>query len=191
MSWCLEIMAEFSRDKPQSQTTGAVLPWKHANPSCSKTCSLQSIYSGDSFIRTRLLPVDISRLTSFPDYWIAYVSGRLWTSNSCWQRIACWRAPSRPYWRCRLGPISGQSVNYVSLLNIHSFHLFHMLFLNQVSANRRFCLQVKILSGLMSQILHISENLSPKFLSGSRTRISSLSEQINVVENGSCTFCLD
>ena len=59
------------------------------------------------------------------------------------------------------------------------------------SANRRFCLQVKILFGLMSLILHISENLSPKFLSGSGTRISGLSEQINVAENGSRTFCPD
>ena len=46
------------------------------------------------------------------------------------------------------------------------------------SANWRFCLQVKILSGLMSLILHISGNLSPKFFSGSGTRISGLSEQL-------------
>ena len=56
------------------------------------------------------------------------------------------------------------------------------------SANRRFCLEVKILSGWMSQILHISGNLSPKFLSGSGTRISGLLEQIKVVEIGSRTF---
>ena len=31
-------------------------------------------YSDDSLIRTRLFPVDISGLTSFPDYWIAYQS---------------------------------------------------------------------------------------------------------------------
>ena len=59
------------------------------------------------------------------------------------------------------------------------------------SANRRFSLQVKILSGLMSLILHISGNLSPKFLSRSGTRISGLSEQINVAEIGSRTFCPD
>ena len=29
-------------------------------------------YSDDLFIRTRLFPVDISGLTSFPDYWIAH-----------------------------------------------------------------------------------------------------------------------
>ena len=60
-----------------------------------------------------------------------------------------------------------------------------------VSANRRFCLQVKILSGLMSHILHISGKLSQTILSGSGTRISGLWEQINVVEIGSRTFCPD
>ena len=30
------------------------------------------VYSDDSLIRTRLFPVDISGLTSFPDYWIAH-----------------------------------------------------------------------------------------------------------------------
>ena len=58
-------------------------------------------------------------------------------------------------------------------------------------ASGRFCLQVKILSGLMSLILHISGNLSPKFLSGSGMGISGLSEQINVAEIGSRTFCPD
>ena len=33
------------------------------------------IYSDDLFIRTRLLPVDISGLTSFLDYWMAHQSG--------------------------------------------------------------------------------------------------------------------
>ena len=43
----------------------------------------------------------------------------------------------------------------------------------------------------MSLILHISGNLSPKFISGSGTWISGLSEQINVAEIGSRTFCPD
>ena len=30
------------------------------------------MYSDNSYIRTRLFPVDISGLTSFPDYWIAH-----------------------------------------------------------------------------------------------------------------------
>ena len=29
-------------------------------------------YSDDLFIGTRLFPVDLSGLTSFPDYWIAH-----------------------------------------------------------------------------------------------------------------------
>ena len=32
-------------------------------------------YSDDSFIQTRLFPFDSSGLTSFPDYWIANLSG--------------------------------------------------------------------------------------------------------------------
>ena len=32
-----------------------------------------SIYSDDSLIRTRLFPLEISGLTSFPDYWISQV----------------------------------------------------------------------------------------------------------------------
>ena len=43
----------------------------------------------------------------------------------------------------------------------------------------------------MSLILHISWNLSPKFLSGSAMRISGLLEQINFAEIGSRTFCPD
>ena len=35
-----------------------------------------SYYSDDSFIRTRLFPIDISGLMSFLDYWIAHSSGR-------------------------------------------------------------------------------------------------------------------
>ena len=31
---------------------------------------LMLIYSDDSFIRTRLFPIDITGLTSFPDYWM-------------------------------------------------------------------------------------------------------------------------
>ena len=30
------------------------------------------LYSDDLFIRTRWFPVDITRLTSFPDYWITH-----------------------------------------------------------------------------------------------------------------------
>ena len=30
-------------------------------------------YSDDSLIRTRLFPLEISGLTSFPDYWISQV----------------------------------------------------------------------------------------------------------------------
>ena len=37
-----------------------------------KTGVSVGMYSDDSFIRTRLSPVDISGLTSLPDYWIAH-----------------------------------------------------------------------------------------------------------------------
>ena len=49
----------------------------------------------------------------------------------------------------------------------------------------------EILSGLMSPILHISTNTSPKFLSRSGTQISGFSEQVHVVEIGSRTFSPD
>ena len=110
------------------------------------------------------------------------VSTNFWDNpRRCWQLIACRTALSLPCWRCRLGRIS-RYVNYmyISPSNIHSFQLFHMLFLNQFSANRRFCFEVKILSGLMRKNLHISVNLSPKFLSRFGTRIFCLSEQTNV-----------
>ena len=72
----VNMSAKFDEDAHKGSVSIMFTRSKHEIDRHTRTQTDKQNYSDDSFIQTRLFPVNISKLTSFPDYWIANKSGR-------------------------------------------------------------------------------------------------------------------